>query len=617
MRELSNASLLPADYAKEAFSKKGAKIVLKRATRLIPASVLVIAGCLGGSGVENNNNSQELENKESGYSLPFPKGETWFLTTGPHGDGYSNGVKYAIDIAPPEGGFCPEDGRKFTIDNRVVTASASGKVIAKGDDRNRNDPHHSEIRIEDKNGLTQVYIHLDNTKVKLGDEVRKDAPLGNPSCEFPPQGSNTGPHVHVGLMKDGQEGTMTKPGEKTRTADNGRYGEKSTGIRNDLPNVSNKAVVAGPKDPIPPISGEVKEKSVQEEWQIFRSPNYPYEIEYPATWVWQGDKIFLPSPLSQTDLVMDMISDKELTEKRYRSFYVVSEVITPAVSLDEYAKKELDELRNNPILGTKGAFDHNKTKILPRNGVVGNEIVLISQETDPNTILPFKTHYFREGILVTKDSDGLRAWMIGFIVDDLESIPESELDDLFRHALGSFKITSVPVTAKVTPKSDSEKISISKSPEELYRALASTPLTKDLPSGMSVIGNPLATSSSERSNEIAKSFGQPLQPFSRGTVYIMIDDEDSNLIKGQGYPNVMLFFNVFASEQAAQDAYNEIIAKQNEQTRPIKNFPYNAVIQGPGYSAYSGAAQIEYVLVTSTVIGNNMKVSEKRINALM
>ena len=131
MKELQHASLLPADYTKEAFSKKAVKFVLKRATRFIPASVLIFTACSGGA---EKNNTKELESSNSGYSFPFPKGETWFLTQGPHEDGYSKGTKYAIDIAPPEGGFCPEDGRKFTIDNRVVTASASGEVIAKGDE---------------------------------------------------------------------------------------------------------------------------------------------------------------------------------------------------------------------------------------------------------------------------------------------------------------------------------------------------------------------------------------------------------------------------------------------------------------------------------------------------
>lgn len=446
MKELQHGSFLP-----ESILKKSARFVAKKVVPLSVTTSLILAACGG----EKTRNTQELENKESGYALPFPKGETWFLTTGPHGDGYSNGVRYAIDIAPPElgrlNGQCPTDGSRLVIDNRVVTASASGEVIAKGDDKNKNDLHHSEVRIKDKNGLTEIYIHLDNTKVKVGDKVKQGDPLGNPSCEYPPQGKNTGPHVHVGLMKDGQaipidgveiggwtihngvdgkDGTMTKDGEKTRTADIGRYGENSAGIRNDLPNSSNKAVVAGPKDPILPISATVKE------------------------------------------------------------------------------------------------------------------------------------------------------------------------------------------APKSTSSQSEGRISISKNPEDLYHTLASDSLKNGLPSGMSVIGNPTAVNPSEIHNNMAKMFGGDLQPFSGGTIFIQIDDERSNLVKGHGYPNVLLTLSVFTSSQDAQDAYNKN-ATQNEQTRAIKNFPYVAVIQGPTYSMYSGTAYIENVLVNFTIVGNDMKAAEQRTIDLM
>ena len=245
------------------------------------ATVFLMGACSGGE-----KNTQEFENKEAGYTLPFPKGETWFLTGGPHADGLSNDVRYAIDIAPPEVRKCPTDGSKLVIDNRMVTASASGQVILAGDDKNRNDPSHSMVKIKDANGLTEVYIHLTNTKVKKGDNVSQGAPLGNPSCEYPPGGRTEGAHVHEGLEKDGQaipidgvivggwtirngsknyNGTMTRTGEKTRTADVRRCKTDTDcgGIRNDLPNnLPNKAVIAEPKDPIPPISGKVNEKSI-------------------------------------------------------------------------------------------------------------------------------------------------------------------------------------------------------------------------------------------------------------------------------------------------------------------------------------------------------------------
>ena len=106
------------------------------------ATVILMAACSGGE-----KNTQEVENKESGYTLPFPEGETWFLTGGPHADGLSNGIRYAIDIAPPEVRPCPTDGSRLVIENRVVTASASGQVIAAGNDKNRSDPSHSMIKV--------------------------------------------------------------------------------------------------------------------------------------------------------------------------------------------------------------------------------------------------------------------------------------------------------------------------------------------------------------------------------------------------------------------------------------------------------------------------------------
>lgn len=280
MKEFPHGSPLPEDFSKKR------SVLKKAAIRLLPVSALVFAACSGGGAGEKNSSSQELENKESsGYSLPFPKGETWFLTGGPHADGFSNGVRYAIDIAPPEGGDCSPFGIRRSIENRAVTASASGEVILVGKENDRNDHFHSVVDIKDKNGLTERYIHLDNTKVKLGDKVKQGEALGSPSCEFPPKGGNSGPHVHIGLMKDGQaipidgvqiggwtihndtnnyDGTMTKPGEKTRTRDLGRCptDEACGGIRNDLPNTSNKAIIAGPKDSIPPISGKVTSKEV-------------------------------------------------------------------------------------------------------------------------------------------------------------------------------------------------------------------------------------------------------------------------------------------------------------------------------------------------------------------
>ena len=489
MKELSQGSHLPHVFHKESLTKKAARFVLKNAaTRLLPVSTLIFAACSGGGVGEKNSSPQELENKASGYSLPFPEGETWYLTTGPHGDGYSNGIKYAIDIAPPEGGFCPEDGRKFTIDNRVVTASASGEVIAKGDDRNRNDLHHSEIRIKDKNGLTQVYIHLDNTKVKLGDKVKQGAPLGNPSCEYPPGGANTGPHVHIGLIKDGQaipidgavvggwtihegvngqEGTMTKQGEKTRTASTGRYGENSNGIRNDLPNNPNRAVVASPKDPIPPISANVIEKKVEdksatattpksvetkkEKWKTYRSSNLPYEIKLPASWLdsnaygTESDG-WLEYGVQRLD-----VSSFELTDSDF-TFFTLEEIAKayredPDITIIKTAKRKVAGLNAQTIVSTQ----------------------TIQIESAPQTFEEYSTS------LITQETDGSRRiWKLEYRYDPAKvSRPKAEnINDRF---LDSFKLTQPSKSTSVE-----KKISISKKPDELFRALLTNPISPNV-----------------------------------------------------------------------------------------------------------------------------------------
>lgn len=317
--DLGNGIVGPSLSDKEYFNNP-LREESKRNRLIIPVTAvlgLIAAACGGSKNIHNpqSETSGKEDDNSSGYELPFPKGETWFLTGGPHADGLSNGVRYAIDIAPPEGGSCPTDGSRLVIENRIVTASASGQVIVAGDDKNRNDPSHSIVKVKNPNGLTEDYIHLANIKVKKGDKISQGASLGNPSCEYPPGGRNEGPHVHEGLEKDGQaipidgvvlgewtihnqprnyDGTMTKTGEKTRTADTGRCADDKVcgGIRNDLPNPSNKTVVAGPKDPILPISGKVNEKSVsnpiekpaEKGWTRFRSFNYPYEIDVPYGW---------------------------------------------------------------------------------------------------------------------------------------------------------------------------------------------------------------------------------------------------------------------------------------------------------------------------------------------
>ena len=569
--------------------------------RIIPpglAAAFLISACGGGS------NAQELEKKESsGYSLPFLEGETWYLTTGPHGDGPFR-IKNAIDIAPPElgrlNGNCPTDGSRLSIDNRVVTASASGEVIAKGDDKNRNDPHHSEIRIKDKKGFTQVYIHLDNTKVDLGDKVKQGTPLGNPSCEYPPGGANTGPHVHIGLMKDGQaisidgavvggwtihegvngqEGTMTKQGEKTRTANVGRYRENSTGIRNDLPNNPNRAVVASPKDPIPPISGSVKEKKVEEtspiptpaqiealkeKWQTFKSPVLPYEVQYPSSWKTESGKVGGES--------YDNFQDKDGSDSTL-FLSVTSVPVDPKLTLDKYVNNDIEGYRKNwrdSLLDGKDLTVGVKKRLVDGlNGQIVRIDIPPNRTVNSGNGASFTRIFFLDG--------SQKLWVISYGYPKIASQTDIEL--ILNRFLDNFKLVSSASVEK--------KVSLSKKPEELFRALLTNSIAPNLlPQGMSSGG----TSAGEI-DATGKAFKQV------GAVNILIQDSVSTDVwKTPG--NGKVFYGIFPDSSTAKSV-SELIGTHLGNGQVLKEFPYPTKIYTTESSIGGVIFSVTTVLVTS------------------
>lgn len=623
MKELSRGSFLP-----ESILKKSSRFVTRKVIPFAATASLIFASCGG-----EKNNTQELKNNESsGYSLPFPEGETWFLTTGPHADGYSNGIKYAIDIAPPElgrlNGNCPTDGSRLSIGNRVVTASASGEVIAKGDDKNRNDLHHSEIRIKDKNGLTQVYIHLDKTKVKLGNKVSQGDPLGNPSCEYPPGGANTGPHVHVGLMKDGQaipidgveiggwtihngvddkDGTMTKDGEKTRTADVGRFGENSTGIRNDLPNKSNKAVVAGPKDPIPQISGQINEKPVsptatserpiKEGALRFKSPNYPYEIDYPSKWT---VKTFDNNILTNRPGKMDVFwGEKEQGFQKYIA--VFSEPIDSKLTVDDYATQVFKQIND-----TRAKFNGLPQTVFSTEvghwkgywGDIGKDPQILLNRI-PSTMTPsIGPHDVRIVVFTTKTNEGSRGWQLIFSTPDMSTTPKE-----FFTAFESFKLAVSKPTETLKPAVE-KKISLSKKPEELYRALLTSPISPNvLPQGMSSGG--ISAAEIDATGKALKQVG---------AVTIAIEDSVSQAVKG--YPNGVTFYGIFSDSSTSKSA-SEIIGTNLQNGRTLKDFPYPAKVYTTesffGVVIKTLVMSVENVTVAVSITGTDTDILESRV----
>lgn len=241
-------------------------ILTHKKRRQIPKAAnilgITVTGLSAFAGIcSGENKEQEGEpNGEVGNiknTLTLPLGETPYLTAGPHSDGLSGGVKYAIDLAPRSAISCPGG---IPLRDALVMSAMDGEVTTKGDENNKNDPNHSIVEVTNSSGLTTGYMHLKDIKVQKGQKVQRGTPLGNASCEFPPGGSSSGIHLHFDVKKDGKpvpiEGVtlsgweivarsgnyqgMMVWGSEVRTADKRRCGpdEQSIkacgGIRNDL-----------------------------------------------------------------------------------------------------------------------------------------------------------------------------------------------------------------------------------------------------------------------------------------------------------------------------------------------------------------------------------------------
>ena len=178
----------------------------------------------------------------NGLVLPFARGETWYLLQGNHAN--------SIDIGAKEIIHCKEDGKINgkriepypAPPNEWVTASQSGKVLVVGNEEDRSDRNHSLVQIKGNDGTLINYVHLDNIKVKKDQNVLASQELGQPSCEFPPDGDTTGIHVHltvVGGINNKTFSGWTVQGDRMissvgtkRVADGGRCGEGSNCVKN-------------------------------------------------------------------------------------------------------------------------------------------------------------------------------------------------------------------------------------------------------------------------------------------------------------------------------------------------------------------------------------------------
>jgi LasA protease len=162
-------------------------------------------------------------------SLPWERGQTWYLTSGPHG-AWNNGSAWAaLDFAPPGGHLGCEMAGEWVVAaaSGLVVRSAEGVVIQDLD----GDGY-------EETGWNLFYMHVATEgRVAVGTWLERGERVGHPSCEG---GFSTATHLHMARKYDGEwipadgpspmilsgwraravdayEGSMTK-GDQVRTA---------------------------------------------------------------------------------------------------------------------------------------------------------------------------------------------------------------------------------------------------------------------------------------------------------------------------------------------------------------------------------------------------------------
>ncbi len=125
-------------------------------------------------------------------TLPFPPGQTWAFTGGPHGAWEHDGARAALDFAPSNSNGC---GTSYAW----VVASAAGLVVRSAD---------GVVMLDldgdghEQTGWNLLYLHIAAAdRVPVGTWVEAGDRLGHPSCEG---GIATGTHVHMARKYNGE-----------------------------------------------------------------------------------------------------------------------------------------------------------------------------------------------------------------------------------------------------------------------------------------------------------------------------------------------------------------------------------------------------------------------------
>jgi murein DD-endopeptidase MepM/ murein hydrolase activator NlpD/LysM repeat protein len=126
-------------------------------------------------------------------SLPFPVGETWSLTGGPHA-GWGTATLHpwsALDFGPPVSGCNPYNRPVVAMADGIVVRSETGLVMLDLDGDGN-----------ERTGWDLLYLHIATAgRDQVGQKLKRGDPIGYPSCEG---GEATGTHVHIARKYNGE-----------------------------------------------------------------------------------------------------------------------------------------------------------------------------------------------------------------------------------------------------------------------------------------------------------------------------------------------------------------------------------------------------------------------------
>jgi LasA protease len=125
-------------------------------------------------------------------TFPFPAGDTWAFTSGPHSGWGSLQPWAALDFGPPDVKGCSSSAEMVTaMANGVVVRSETGVVVL---DLNGDG--------DERTGWDILYLHVaSNSRAQVGQEMKVGDPIGYPSCEG---GTSTGTHIHIARKYNGE-----------------------------------------------------------------------------------------------------------------------------------------------------------------------------------------------------------------------------------------------------------------------------------------------------------------------------------------------------------------------------------------------------------------------------